>query len=308
MDVWILAVWHCCLHAYYIPIVADYGAQAVVNSVLLRTFPLYPIVGEEDASDLHKDSSLLAKVTHLANSVLDDKVPLSQAQVLTTIDAGSYSGGERGRFWTLDPIDGTKGFLRGEQYAVCLALIEDGIVKLGVMGCPNLPHRLDNSSGDRGIIFVAVKGEGAFQRAFDSDYETRIHVSSIKSPTEASFCESVEAAHSSQSGSAIIAQKLGITKPPIRMDSQCKYGCLARGESSIYLRLPTRADYEEKIWDHAGGSLIVEEAGGVVSDVTGARLDFSLGRTLKSNKGVVAANATIFPSVIEAVTNVLNEL
>jgi 3'(2'), 5'-bisphosphate nucleotidase len=43
--------------------------------------------------------------------------------------------------WTLDPIDGTKGFLLGGQYAVCLALIEDSDVKLGVMGCPNLPHR-----------------------------------------------------------------------------------------------------------------------------------------------------------------------
>jgi hypothetical protein len=41
--------------------------------------------------------------------------------------------------WTLDPIDGTKEFLRGRQYAVCLALLVDARVELGVIGSPNLP-------------------------------------------------------------------------------------------------------------------------------------------------------------------------
>ncbi|TPX33222.1 3'(2'),5'-bisphosphate nucleotidase [Synchytrium microbalum] len=286
--------------------IADFGAQAVVNAILQKSFS-YPIVGEEDAADLRLDATLHAKVTELANSVLD--VPLTSEQVLTTIDAGTFAGGKKGRFWTLDPIDGTKGFLRGEQFAVCLALIEDGDVKVGVMGCPNLPRNINNPNDpDRGTIFVAVKGEGAFQRSFDSNVETRIHVADISSPAQASFCESVEAAHSSQSDTAVIAQRLGITKAPVRMDSQCKYGCLARGDASIYLRVPTRADYEEKIWDHAGGALIVVEAGGQISDVTGAPLDFSLGRTLKANKGVVAANSTIFPEVIAAVKQVLNKL
>jgi 3'(2'), 5'-bisphosphate nucleotidase len=39
--------------------------------------------------------------------------------------------------WTLDLIDGTKWFLRGGQYAVCLALLIDAQVELGVIGCPN---------------------------------------------------------------------------------------------------------------------------------------------------------------------------
>lgn len=65
--------------------------------------------------------------------------------------------------WTLDPIDGTKGFLRGGQYAVCLALIVDGKVVLGVIGCPNLPVESDYPDGPKGCIFVAVKGQGAEQ-------------------------------------------------------------------------------------------------------------------------------------------------
>jgi 3'(2'), 5'-bisphosphate nucleotidase len=63
----------------------------------------------------------------------------------------------------LDPIDGTKGFLRGGQYAVCLALIVDSVVQLGVMGCPNLPLSSTDPDGEKGALFVAVRGLGAEQ-------------------------------------------------------------------------------------------------------------------------------------------------
>lgn len=69
--------------------------------------------------------------------------------------------------WTIDPIDGTKGFLRGEQYAVCLALIVDSKVQVGVIGCPNMPYDWNKPSpslGDeKGVLCVAVRGQGAEQ-------------------------------------------------------------------------------------------------------------------------------------------------
>jgi len=65
--------------------------------------------------------------------------------------------------WTIDPIDGTKGFLRGEQYAVCLAFLVDAQVQVGVIGCPNLPVDASNPDGPKGCIFVAVKGKGTEQ-------------------------------------------------------------------------------------------------------------------------------------------------
>jgi 3'(2'), 5'-bisphosphate nucleotidase len=85
------------------------------------------------------------------------------------------------------------------------------------------------------------------------------------------------------------------------MDSQAKYAAVARGDAHVYLRLPTRADYQEKIWDHAAGFLVVEEAGGRVSDITGKPLDFSLGATLASNRGVVATSGGIHNEVIKAI-------
>ena len=51
-------------------------------------------------------------------------------------------------------------------------------------------------------------------------------------------------------------QKLGVKAPPVRIDSQAKYGALSRGDGAIYLRFPHRG-YREKIWDHAAGSIVV---------------------------------------------------
>lgn len=151
--------------------------------------------------------------------------------------------------WALDPIDGTKGFLRGGQYAVCLGLIKDSQVVLGVISCPNLPVDSTQESGDRGVLFTAVKAEGAFCQELQGQSEPkRIAMNALNNTKDASFCESVEAGHSAHDKNYIIARKLGITKPSVRMDSQAKYCSIARGDGDIYLRLPVSETYEEKIW------------------------------------------------------------
>ncbi|MGH7472824.1 MAG: inositol monophosphatase family protein, partial [Candidatus Methylomirabilales bacterium] len=208
-------------------------------------------------------------------------------------------------YWALDPIDGTTGFLRGDQYAVALALIEDGEVVLGVLGCPNLPLDTGHPGGRKGFLFSAVKGHGTTMQWIDDPTERRIAVTEVTDPAAASFCESVEDSHSSHRNAARVASLLGMAVPPLRIDSQCKYAVLARGDVSVYLRLPTQADYEEKNWDHAAGWIIVKEAGGEVSDIQGQPLDFSLGRTLGRNRGVVATNGTLHPQVVAAVQQVL---
>ncbi|KAJ4306027.1 3'(2'),5'-bisphosphate nucleotidase [Collariella sp. IMI 366227] len=151
-------------------------------------------------------------------------------------------------------------------------------------------------------------GQGAMSRPLGKGglFEgVKIHMKEIKDMANASFCESVEAGHSNQSEAAQIAKKLGITKPSVRMDSQAKYGSIARGAGDIYLRLPTSKTYQEKIWDHAGGDLIVREAGGQVTDTKGNRLDFGVGRTLATNSGVIAAPAAVHGQVLKAVQEVL---
>ncbi|CEQ41345.1 SPOSA6832_03068 [Sporobolomyces salmonicolor] len=341
--------------------VGDYTSQALISSLLFAHFPSDQIVGEEDSSELQtpENSTTKANIVRLANEALSDVLPVAQEEAawapvkaqggdksekewLEIIDRGNSTGGKEGRHWALDPIDGTKGFLRGGQYAVCLGLLKDGEVVLGVMGCPNLPVDPKQPEGEKGALFVAVKGQGAFQRSFTSPTLTPIRMASLPSLSAASFCESVEAGHSDHGTNARIAALLGITKDSVRMDSQAKYCSIARGDGDIYLRLPVSETYEEKIWvcfallysrfpfairacralddaygsslrvhahaqDHSSGSLLVAEAGGIVSDMHGKPLDFSLGRTLKGNKGVVAAHRDWHAKVIEAVKQAVEE-
>ncbi|KAI9873556.1 MAG: hypothetical protein M1830_010855 [Pleopsidium flavum] len=308
--------------------IGDFGAQALIIQAIRKNFPHDEIVGEEEASSLRENESLrdqiwtLVKESRLedqeAESVLEGPVG-SVEEMLEAIDAGNSAGGAKGRIWALDPIDGTKGFLRGGQYAVCLALMVDGDVKVGVLGCPNLPvddsASLSADAGEnqtdeegRGVLFAAVQGQGATSRPLGRGILLQsqpISMKSVSDITHATFCESVEAGHSSHDDQALIAKKLGITRPSVRMDSQAKYGSIARGAGDLYLRLPVRKDYQEKIWDHAAGDLIVREAGGQVTDADGKRLDFGKGRTLAENKGVVAAPKHIHGQVLEVVKSVL---
>ena len=281
--------------------VADYGAQALVLSTLASAFPADPAVGEEDSSSLREEENadLFSRVVDYVQQV---DSTLDADSILAAIDRGNYEGGAEGRFWTLDPIDGTKGFLRGEQYAVALALIENGKVVLGVLGCPNLPTDPANPDSEKGCILFAVQGQGAFQAPLSDISAARsISTDTIDDPAKAVFCESVESGHTAHGRSAVITQTLGTSVEPFRMDSQCKYAAVSRGQASVYLRLPTRPGYQEKIWDHAAGYIILLEAGGRIADTFGTELDFSLGRTLKNNPGIIATSPSVFEPVVKAV-------
>jgi 3'(2'), 5'-bisphosphate nucleotidase len=272
--------------------VADYGSQAVICKIIHDAFPEDPIVAEEDSGELLKPehAEILSRVAHYVNV----SVPrVSPREVCQWIDLGA--GSISRRYWTLDPIDGTKGFLRGDQYAIALGLIEDGTVRVGVLACPNII--LDTR---RGGIFVAVRDQGTIQLDIGGSSAKKISVSTINSPPRALLTESVEPAHSNQRLNLELAAKLGISHPPLRMDSQVKYAILARGEASIYVRIPSpqTPDYREKIWDHAAGSILVEEAGGKVTDALDRGLDFTCGKRLERNYGIVVTNGLLHSTVV----------
>jgi len=284
--------------------VADYAAQAIVNHLLSEQTTDFAIVAEEESGALRQPTNHALRRA-VINAVQSSLPTLSDISAIDAIDIGQCDGLDRSMYWTLDPIDGTKGFLRRDQYAVALALIVDGQVELGVLGCPNLPLDPNGPHGERGCLFIASRGKGTVVRGLTSAAERPIRVSNITDPSHARLCESVEKAHSSQSQSAQVAKLLGIEHEPHRIDSQCKYGAVARGEASIYLRLPTRKDYIEKIWDHAAGVCVIEEAGGMVSDIHGSPLDFSCGRLLENNTGVIVTNKHLHAAVVESVGCVL---
>jgi 3'(2'), 5'-bisphosphate nucleotidase len=273
---------------------ADLAAQIVVSHRLAESFPGVPLLAEED-------SAALDPATDIAERVHDQVIRhirgMTAELMVEALDRGDHDGAGD-RYWVLDPIDGTKGFLRGDQYAVALALVVDGTVEVGVLGCPNLPSREPGQG--RGSLFSAAREAGARSHSPDGSVEGDIRVDGISDTSEAVMCESVVAAHAAHSVQGRIASALGITSPSYRIDSQCKYAAVARGDASIYLRLPRDASYREKVWDHAAGALIVEEAGGRVSDLEGNPLDFSKGRFLGHGNGIICTNGAVHEQVLTA--------
>lgn len=285
--------------------IADFAAQAVVGKRLAETFPEMGFVGEESADALRTDEgrATLEQITHFVKHV----VPTATTeQVCEWIDYGA--GDPTEEFWTLDPVDGTKGFLRGDQYAVALGFIRSGQVQVGALGCPELAKASQVDRGGVGSLLVARRGNGTFVGSLDdedTDWQ-QLAVSDRASANDARLLCSVEKAHTDTGGIGLLVKTLSITADPVPMDSQAKYAVLAAGVGDVNLRLisPSRPDYREMIWDQAAGSIVVEEAGGRVTDLDGKPLDFSHGRTLATNRGVLATNGVLHDELLAG----LNEI
>ncbi|PRQ31394.1 putative 3'(2'),5'-bisphosphate nucleotidase [Rosa chinensis] len=323
--------------------IADWSVQATVSWILSEFFGSQnvSIIAEEDVQTLSKADSvgLLQAVVNTVNECLAGapkyglKGPskaLTTSQILEAISQCNSVGGPKGRHWVLDPVDGTLGFVRGDQYAVALALIEDGKAVIGVLGCPNYPmkkellnyhyqyHEAMSKSSppspdiwERGCVMYARKdsGEAWMQPPIHGDKKFEwpnsaklIRVSSIDDPALATSCEPVEKANSNHSFTEELAHSVGLRKKPMRVYSMVKYAAIARGDAELFMKF-ARTGYKEKIWDHAAGVVIVEEAGGVVTDAGGRPLDFSKGPYLEGlDRGIiVCSGATLHEKIIDAV-------
>ncbi|KAH9614210.1 hypothetical protein KSS87_008478 [Heliosperma pusillum] len=323
--------------------IADWSVQATISWVLSETLGSenVAIVAEEDAETLskHEATDLLECVVQTVNECLAEapefglripKLPLGKEEVLETIRRCNSVGGARGSFWVLDPVDGTLGFVRGDQYAIALALVEDGEVVLGVLGCPNYPLRKEwlsyhhryyriiskltqstCDSWDKGFVLYARKGSGKawmqplIQQSNNLAWpnsERPIYVSRVQDPALATFCEPVERANSSHSFTAGLAHSVGVRKQPLRVYSMVKYAAIARGDAEIFMKF-AKSGYKEKIWDHAAGTVIIQEAGGVVTDAGGHPLNFSKGIYLEGlDRGIIAcAGVQLHEKIIRAV-------
>uniref|UniRef100_A0A7S2GU34 3'(2'),5'-bisphosphate nucleotidase n=1 Tax=Helicotheca tamesis TaxID=374047 RepID=A0A7S2GU34_9STRA len=349
--------------------VGDYASQAVILHHLHFMFPYDSFIAEESSEVLKQDElladTILKAIQNAAGEEGKEGAQIgSVEELMESIDLGQTYNSDGStkknqheedgrtttrRVWCLDPIDGTKGFLRGKldggQYAVALALLEDGKPTIGILGCPNLPvstnddqyewaddETNENNMQSRGCIFVASKGGGCYQlplfpkeedESMDEEEEmkrNKVRVTpndgSVRGVEDARFCVGVEKSIADALGQAnAIATTLhgpnaiDPTTDSIiqstKMDSQAKYAVLARSGAEIYLRLP-KPGYVEWIWDHAAGSVVITEAGGTMTDVDGKEIDFSFGAKLSPNvRGIVGTNGGV---VHEAVLEAYQKL
>lgn len=306
--------------------VADFGVQALVSMELTRLFPSIPLVAEEDSSQLLLDletshqngnnasNSLVEAVTNaVANSSSLQPDLLNYDELLKAIDRGGKETTsleeEPATYWVLDPIDGTRGFLRGRMalYVVGLALVVEGRPILGVMGCPNwdtdstyLPENLARGMTNKneisdfprtGAIMAACYGYGTWMKKLslnrvnvdvDGSFDDwiRCSVDKCDSLQEARFCiadrETWELLPLSNALPATSAPK-GFgerwqpTIIPTCCGSLCKYFMVATGRASVFL-LQVNKQPSVKVWDHAVGMICVSEAGGEVTSWDGSEM------------------------------------
>jgi 3'(2'), 5'-bisphosphate nucleotidase len=140
---------------------------------------------------------------------------------------------------------------------------------------------------------VAVRGQGAWTtNLVKTETLARLKASQSSDAREMRILRSVEAGHTNVGLVDQLAENLNVQADPVLMDSQAKYAVLAAGAGDLMVRLlsPDKPNYREKIWDQAAGSIIIEEAGGRVTDLDGNPFDFTTGRSLLNNRGVVASN------------------
>ncbi|WP_017973396.1 inositol monophosphatase family protein [Actinopolyspora halophila] len=184
---------------------------------------------------------------------------------------GEERGGDltEGRFWILDPIDGTKNFLRGlPVWATLTALVEDGSPVVGVVSAPALHRRWWASAG--GGAYRRIGAEGAAERINVSEvteladsYLSTTHLGSwTERELRAEYLRLVDACWES------------------RAFGDFWQHCLV-AEGAIDLAAEPLANE----WDLAAVQILVEEAGGNLTDLSGRRC-FDGGEALTSNGAV----------------------
>lgn len=281
--------------------VADIASQ-VAATIILRTALGHAvrIVAEESLEEVDTlgGDSLLERV---AAAVRAAGIECDVASARAALAASADTGGT-GTFWAIDPLDGTKGYLRGGQFAIAIALVVDGQPVAGVLGLPRLSavgNGTDAVSGGAGVLVAAVAGGGAIQTPIDRWEPARIVAHQWSKGDPLRLAGSVERGHSASESLESRAAALGVVEP-VRVDSQAKYALVARGDADAYLRLSPTPEYRECIWDHAAGALVAIEAGCVVTDSRGVPMDFSTGRRLTQSQGVICAPPRLHVELVAA--------
>ena len=144
---------------------------------------------------------------------------------------------------------------------------------------------------------VAARGRGSWWMPLEGGELSPLRVSAVSNPAAMRVAHSVEESHSDRGTLEALRAALGVQAAPVLMDSQAKHVSVAAGVADLLVRFP-RQGYREAIWDQAAGAIIIEEAGGRVTDLAGRPFDFSTGRRMTANEGLVASNGWLHDAVL----------
>lgn len=217
------------------------------------------VYGREFDITVKVDNSPLTEADQAAHKVILhglQALPLHYP-ILSEEDVEGFSGvGQDGRYWLVDPLDGTKEFIkRNGEFTVNIALIENGVPVLGVVTAPAL-----------GTAYVAAEGVGAFKVEKDGQ---RHAIQVAGQPAEGSTWRVVGSRSHPSPDLAAWLDKLG-EHEMLPMGSSLKLCLIAEGKADVYPRLgPT------SLWDTAAAHAVVRYAGGRVETLEGQPLSYA---------------------------------
>lgn len=195
---------------------------------------------------------------------------------------------EAEKVWMIDPIDGTWGFIKKDgDFGVQIGLTERGEAILGVVFLPVHDE-----------LFYAAKGAGAFLQKGDREPEP-LRVSEITDFTRMNLAASRN--HRSPKMRRII-EDFGFLREIQRGSVGLKVGLIARREADIYIHLSPRT----KFWDSCAPQIILEEAGGRMTDLFGARIRYDL-TDVQNHNGILASNGTAHDAALVKLLSLLTE-
>ena len=181
-------------------------------------------------------------------------------------------------YFLVDPLDGTKEFIRGgDDYTVNIGLIENGVPKLGVVYSPA-----------RDTLHAGVVGDGAWMEDATGRREIRTRERGDRLVAVASK------SHFTQNTADYLEAAVGVCEH-LSIGSSLKFCVVAEGQADIYPRLSPTSE-----WDTAAGHAVLLAAGGRVDGMDGTSLKY--GKTAFLNRAFVAT-AGWAPPVIEPFLN-----
>jgi 3'(2'), 5'-bisphosphate nucleotidase len=233
------------------------------------------------------DNSIVTQVDHQCAAYLDgeivqafpgDAILNEETWHLNPKEAPWH---EAHRCWILDPLDSTSSFIRnGQHYGVILALAVDGKPVAGMTYKPEL-----------GEIYYASAGEGAFRAFVAKGADLELLPVKVNAETSLNLITS-HGRHSPGLGDLL--RSLG--NPPYhRMSGSLKINEVARG---AYTAFVSPRQNPMCLWDLAGTQLILEEAGGWLTDLSGQRLDYRSQDPVQ-REGIVASNRMVHSLILD---------
>ncbi len=226
------------------------------------------------------DESPVTAADNAAHDVLAHMLGTTTIPVLSEEDTGVESPYPT-QLWIIDPLDGTKDFISGtKDFAVMIALLENGAPTLGVLYAPA-----------HGVLYYAVRGHGAYMLHDDDTEPSRLHVSDRRVPN----LHQLASVHHRTPFTDLIADRLQVAHIKPRGGAGIKAALIAEQEGDFFMMLARVGE-----WDVCAPHIILEEAGGIVTDAHGNPLTYG-SHDNRINHGVVFSNGPDHGAIVATI-------